>query len=150
MCYCWDSPLKDLSKFSKLLDLGYIPRFLFRSCQDPFVSMTTVMQKISRVTASNTYSSKQFVETSEQKKSTRCVLLFASPFTVPLLRPPRNLLVKSQTYSGATKTSRWPPRPAMAFSRDRGRGPVGSKEQLPFTLFMENKSCSRKLEVRIP
>ena len=41
--------------------------------------------------------------------------------------------------------ARWPPRPAMAFSRDRGRGPVGSKEQLPFTLFMENKSCSRKL-----
>ena len=46
--------------------------------------------------------------------------------------------------------SRWPPRPALAFSRDRGRGPVGSKEQLPFTLFMQNKSCSRKLEVRIP
>ena len=75
---------------------------------------------------------------------------FASALSVPLLRPPRNPLVNSHWYSGATVTTRWPPRPALAFSRDRGRGPVGSKEHLPFTLFMQNKSCSRKLEVRIP
>ena len=92
----------------------------------------------------------RFQKTFEQKKSTRRVLLFASAFSVPLLRPPRNLLLKSQEISGATVTTRWPPRPALAFSRDRGRGPVGSKEHLPFTLFMQNKLCSRKLEVRIP
>ena len=75
---------------------------------------------------------------------------FASALSVPLLRPPRNLLLKSQEYSGATVTTRWPPRPALAFSRDRGRGPVGSKEHLPILPFVQNKSCSRKLEVRIP
>ena len=53
---------------------------------------------------------------------------------------------KSRDLEGA----RWPPRPALAFSRDRGRGPVGSKEHLPILPFVQNKSCSRKLEVRIP
>ena len=57
---------------------------------------------------------------------------------------------KNKSKSRDLEGARWPPRPAMAFSRDRGRGPVGSKEHLPFTLFMQNKSCSRKLEVRIP
>ena len=75
---------------------------------------------------------------------------FASALSVPLLRPQRNPLVKSHLISGATVTTRWPPRPALAFSRDRGRGPVGSKEHLPILPFVQNKSCSRKLEVRIP
>ena len=62
----------------------------------------------------------------------------------------RPTIPPKQKHTAPPWFSGWPPRPAMAFSRDRGRGPVGSKEQLPFTLFMENKSCSRKLEVRIP
>ena len=123
-----------------------------RSCRKPLVTMRTKMQKVLCLTASNTHSSKSFLKTFEQKKSTRRVLLFASAFSVPLLHPPpvRNLLVKSHWYSGATVTTRWPPRPALAFSRDRGRGPVGSKEHLPILPFVQNKSCSRKLEVRIP
>ena len=90
-----------------------------------------------------------FQKTFEQKRAPEgcsfCECVKRSPAP-----PPRNPLVKSHLISGATVTTRWPPRPAMAFSRDRGRGPVGSKEHLPFTLFVQNKSCSRKLEVRIP
>ena len=92
-----------------------------------------------------------FQKTFEQKRAPEgcsfCECVKRSPAPPPA-EPTRQK--KSHLLSGATVTTRWPPRPAMAFSRDRGRGPVGSKEHLPFTLFVQNKSCSRKLEVRIP
>ena len=47
-----------------------------------------------------------FQKTFEQKEHPKGAP-FASAFSVPLLRPPRNLLVKNEWYSGATKTSRW-------------------------------------------
>ena len=50
--------------------------------------MSTKMQKVLYVTATNTYSSKSFHKTFEQKKSTRRVLLFASAFSVTPLQPP--------------------------------------------------------------
>ena len=50
--------------------------------------MSTKMQKVLCVTATNTYSSKSFHKTFEQKKSTRRVLLFASAFSVTPLQPP--------------------------------------------------------------
>ena len=57
--------------------------------------MITKMHNVLCVTASNTYSSKSFHKTFEQKKSTLRVVFFASAFSVPLLRPPRNLVIKS-------------------------------------------------------
>ena len=112
-----------------------------RSCRKPLVTMRTKMQKVLCLTASNTHSSKSFLKTFEQKKSTRRVLLFASAFSVPLLHPPpvRNLLVKSHWYSGATVTTRWPPHPASAFSRDRGRGPRRFEGTFTFYSFLAEK-----------
>ena len=98
-------------------------RLSYWSSRKSLVTMSTKMQKVFSVTASNTYSSKPFHKTFEQKKSTRRVLLFASAFSVPLLRPPRNLLLKSQEISGATVTTRW----SSALRRQRyGEARVGS------------------------
>ena len=78
-------------------------RLSYRSCRKPLVTMITKMHKVLFVTASNTYSSKWFHKTFEQKKSTRRVVFFASAFSVPLLRPQRNLLVKSHKKAGPQK-----------------------------------------------
>ena len=124
-------------------------RFCYRSCRKPLESMSTKMQIVSCVTASNTYSSKSFHMTFEQK-NTRRVLFFASAFSVPLLRPPRNLLVKNEWYSGATKNSRWPPHPALAFSRDRGRGPRRFERTFTFYSFLAEKVKFSKTVGQIP
>ena len=91
-----------------------------------------------------------FQKTFEQTKSTRRVLLFASAFSVPLLRPPRNLLVKNEWYIGATVTTRWPPHPALAFSRDRGRGPRRFERTFTFYSFLAEKVKFSKTVGQIP
>ena len=92
------------------------------------------------------------LEFSSRKEHPSGALFLRVPHALKPMAPrPHLKLTPANTDAPQVKEgARWPPRPAMAFSRDRGRGPVGSKEQLPFTLFMQNKSCSRKLEVRIP
>ena len=92
-----------------------------------------------------------FQKTFEQTKSTRRVLLFASAFSVPLLRPPRNLLVKNEWYIGATVTTRW----SSAFRRLRagrtGEGaPSVSRPLLRYIVSPSRKNnlLSRKLSVR--
>ena len=93
-----------------------------------------------------------FQQTLEQKRATEGCSFLRVPHVLKPMAP--RPMLTNQTHKNfaplVKDTARWPPRPAMAFSRDRGRGPVGSKEQLPFSLFMQKKSCSRKLEVRIP
>ena len=122
-----------------------------RSCRKPLVTMRTKMQKVLCLTASNTHSSKSFLKTFEQKKSTRRVLLFASAFSVPLLHPPPPPPPCGTYLSKATDIAgpQWQlggRRIRLWRSVETGEGgPVGSKEHLPFILFLQKKSSSRKL-----
>ena len=72
-----------------------------------------------------------------EKEHPSGALFLRVPHVLKLMAP-RPMLTNQAHNTHApqvTDLSRWPPHPASAFSRDRGRGPVGSKEQLPLTLF---------------
>ena len=124
-------------------------------CHKFFLTFTDQIQKVLSCCFCDTLQSSSDTVSQDiraEKEHPSGALFLRVPHGLKLMAP-RPMLTNQAHNTHApqvTDLSRWPPRPAMAFSRDRGRGPVGSKEQLPFSLFMQKKSCSRKLEVRIP
>ena len=73
------------------------------------------------------------------KKSTRRVLLLRVRLAFSCSAPRGTYSFESHWYSGATVTTRWPPHPASAFSRDRGRGPRRFEGTFTFYSFLAEK-----------
>ena len=121
-----------------------------RSCRKPLVTMRTKMQKVLCLTASNTHSSKSFLKTFEQKKSTRRVLLFASAFSVPLLHPPPcgTYLSKATDIAGPQWQLGGRPPSASLFS-EFGVGAPNGQRIITVWLFARKKCWSQNCRDRI-
>ena len=110
-------------------------RLCCRSFRKPLVTMSRKMQIVSFVTASNTYRSKPFHKTFEQKRAPGGCSFLRVRLAFPCSAPRGTYLSKMNDIAGP----QWQlggRRIRLRRSAETGEGaPVGSKEQLPLTLF---------------